>query len=122
MSTYETIEIEDRGAARIIRVNRPKALNAINPTVIAELTRALEALSEQIEGGDWSVRGLIVTGAGDKAFVAGADIKEFAGRSGYDQFNVTKGFGIFEAPEKSPKPGMMPSLTSGCPSRAVSAA
>jgi enoyl-CoA hydratase len=74
MAEYETLEIEDRGAARIVRVSRPKALNALNPQVIAELTRMLEALAKQIEGGDWSIRGLVLTGAGDKAFVAGADI------------------------------------------------
>ena len=74
--SYETIEIEDLSErhARVIRINRPKALNALNPQVIAELTRALEALSQQFDAGDWSVRGLIITGAGDKAFVAGADI------------------------------------------------
>jgi len=73
-TTYETLEVEDRGAARIVRLNRPKALNALNPTVIAELSLALEALTAQIVAGDWSVRGLILTGAGDKAFAAGADI------------------------------------------------
>src|SRR5689334_19534124 len=72
--TYETLEIEDRQPARIVRINRPKALNAINPTVIAELSRVLEHIGAQIEAGDWSIRALILTGAGDKAFVAGADI------------------------------------------------
>jgi len=73
--SYETLEVEDRAehCARIIRINRPKALNALNPTVIAELTLELERVAKQIEAGDWSIRGLIVTGAG-KAFVAGADI------------------------------------------------
>jgi enoyl-CoA hydratase len=51
-----------------------------------------------------AVRAVIVTGAGDKAFVAGADIGEFEGRSGYDQYQVTKRFGIFEAPDRCPKP------------------
>jgi enoyl-CoA hydratase len=74
MTSYETLEIEDRGVARIVRINRQKALNALNPTVIGELSLVIEALAEQIEGGDWSIRGMIVTGAGDKAFVAGADI------------------------------------------------
>ena len=73
MAEYETLEIEDRGPARIIRINRPKVLNALNRTVVAELSRALEALDKAREAGDWSVRGLILTGAG-KAFVAGADI------------------------------------------------
>ncbi len=75
--SYETLELEDRGVARIVRINRPKALNALNPTVIAELSRVVEALANQIAGGDWSIRGLILTGAGDhhaKAFAAGADI------------------------------------------------
>jgi enoyl-CoA hydratase len=72
--SYETLEIEDRGFARIVRINRPKSLNAINPTVVAELTRMLEALGNSLASGDWSIRGLILTGAGDKAFVAGADI------------------------------------------------
>jgi enoyl-CoA hydratase len=74
MAGYETLEIEDRGAARIVRINRPQALNALNPTVIGELSLMLEALTQQIERGDWSVRGLVLTGAGDKAFAAGADI------------------------------------------------
>jgi enoyl-CoA hydratase len=81
MSTYETLEIEDRGHARIVRINRPKALNALNPTVIAELSAAIEALRAQVDAGDWSIRGLIVTGAGDKAFVAGADIGSMADMS-----------------------------------------
>lgn len=81
IAQYETLEIEDRGSARILRINRPQALNALNPTVIAELSRAIEALSDQIEAGDWSVRGLVLTGAGDKAFVAGADIAAMADMS-----------------------------------------
>jgi enoyl-CoA hydratase len=78
MSSYETLEIEDRGHARVLRINRPKALNALNPTVIAELASAIEALAAQIAGGDWSIRGLILTGAGERAFVAGADIGAMA--------------------------------------------
>lgn len=78
MSEFETIEITHAGRAQIITINRPKALNALNQTVIAELSRALEALHEALEAGDWSVRGLILTGAGDKAFVAGADIAAMA--------------------------------------------
>jgi enoyl-CoA hydratase len=74
MSSYETLELEDRGFARIVRINRPKALNALNPTVIAELSRMVEELGQSIEAGNWNVRALILTGSGDKAFVAGADI------------------------------------------------
>lgn len=73
---YETLEIEllPERCAQVIRINRPKALNALNPQVIGELSRELEGLAKRIEDGDWSVRGLILTGAGEKAFVAGADI------------------------------------------------
>lgn len=69
MSKYETLLVEDRGPARIVTINRPKVLNALNQQVIAELSRVFEALEEPGE-----VRGVVVTGAGDKAFVAGADI------------------------------------------------
>ncbi|MCA9682840.1 MAG: enoyl-CoA hydratase/isomerase family protein [Myxococcales bacterium] len=72
--TYETLKIEDRGPARIVTIDRPKALNALNPQVIAELSRVLEALGNEIAAGNSPIRGVILTGAGDKAFVAGADI------------------------------------------------
>ena len=69
MSDYETLLIEDRGPARIITINRPEVLNALNPAVIVELSQALAALADAK-----SVRGVVLTGAGEKAFVAGADI------------------------------------------------
>ncbi len=68
-SSYETLLVEDEGPARLITINRPDVLNALNETVIAELSRAFEAVSQ-----DRTVRGVILTGAGKKAFVAGADI------------------------------------------------
>jgi enoyl-CoA hydratase len=74
MADFETLKIEDRGPARVITIDRPKALNALNGQVIAELSRAVEALHQAIDAGDWSIRGLILTGGGAKAFVAGADI------------------------------------------------
>ncbi len=72
--TFETLTITQAGHAQIITIDRPKALNALNPKVVAELSRAIEALQQAIDAGDWSVRGLILTGGGEKAFVAGADI------------------------------------------------
>lgn len=66
---YQNIIYEKEGEIGVIRFNRPKALNAINMDVVREMQ---EALSE-VEG-DPAVRVLILTGAGDKAFVAGADI------------------------------------------------
>ncbi|MFH1082585.1 MAG: enoyl-CoA hydratase-related protein [Pseudomonadota bacterium] len=66
---YENIIFEIEGNVAIIKFNRPKALNAINTDVVKELERALD----EVEGNS-SIRVLILTGAGDKAFVAGADI------------------------------------------------
>jgi enoyl-CoA hydratase len=69
MTDDNTLLIEDRGPARIITINRPKVLNALNPAVIAELGQAFQALADAS-----GVRGVVLTGAGEKAFVAGADI------------------------------------------------
>jgi len=66
---YENIIYEKEGNIAIIRFNRPKALNAINSNVVADMQKALCEMET-----DPSVRVLILTGAGDKAFVAGADI------------------------------------------------
>lgn len=70
--TYENIlfQLEDR--VGIVTMNRPKALNALNPKTLEELGNLLEHVREE---GDTHV--LVLTGAGEKAFVAGADISEF---------------------------------------------
>jgi enoyl-CoA hydratase len=65
--------IFEKGAIATITVNRPKALNALNRAVLEEITRVLRDVRH-----DASVRVLIVTGAGDRAFVAGADIAAMA--------------------------------------------
>jgi len=70
--TYENIIVETKGRVGIIRLNRAQALNALNKTLIAELTRAIEAFDA-----DDRVGCMIITGS-DKAFAAGADIKEMA--------------------------------------------
>jgi enoyl-CoA hydratase len=67
--TYETIIFERHDEIAIIRFNRPKALNAINPAVVAEVSNAVDTIEA-----DTSIKVLIFTGEGDKAFVAGADI------------------------------------------------
>lgn len=66
---FETIRISSEGDVHMLAVDRPKALNALNPTVIAEMTAALDHLAGQADA-----RALIITGMGEKAFVAGADI------------------------------------------------
>lgn len=71
--TTENILIQDEGNIRLITINRPDKLNALNRDLIAGLADAMEAADE-----DKNVRVIILTGAGDKAFVAGADIAEFA--------------------------------------------
>lgn len=87
------------GHVATLTINRPDKLNALNATVRRGF---VEALAEFRANSD--VRVVIVTGAGDKAFVAGADIGEFADRTGLDQFRVMKGFGMVEAADQFPKP------------------
>jgi enoyl-CoA hydratase len=70
---YETIIFESEGDVAVIKFNRPKALNAINPQVLEEMNDALDKIEQ--EG---KARVLILTGEGDKAFVAGADIGHMA--------------------------------------------
>ena len=69
--SYETLDISQDGATVVITINRPDVLNALNPTVIAELDRAIDELAANT-----SAKGAILTGAGEKAFVAGADISQ----------------------------------------------
>jgi len=73
VSEYGTLLIEDRGAVRIVTINRPAVLNAIDAQVIDELGRALDEVAGANE-----IRALMLTGAGSKAFVAGADIAAMA--------------------------------------------
>ena len=70
----ENIIIDTDERIRYITVNRPDQLNALNVETIAELSEAFQ-LSDQ----DPDIRAIILTGSGEKAFIAGADIKEFAG-------------------------------------------
>jgi len=74
--TFQTLLIEDRDAVRLITLNRPDKLNALNQTTIGELHQAFDQAAETA-----SVRVVVLTGAGPKAFVAGADISEMSGLS-----------------------------------------
>ena len=79
MSDYQYILVERDERVGIVTLNRPKELNALNFQLVSELAEALEAFD-----GDDSIGCMIITGAGQKAFAAGADIKEMSGKSPID--------------------------------------
>ncbi|HEX8362474.1 MAG TPA: enoyl-CoA hydratase-related protein [Longimicrobium sp.] len=93
------VRVERDGAVAILTVDRPEKRNALNAAVRAELIAALDELR-----GDAEVRVLVVTGAGEKAFVAGADIGEFAGRTPLEQRAVMTGRRVFDEIAAYPKP------------------
>ena len=70
---FENILLSQKDALAIITINRPKKLNALNKATIEELHEAFQVLAK-----DSSVKVIVITGSGEKAFVAGADISEFA--------------------------------------------
>jgi enoyl-CoA hydratase len=69
---YATLALAREDAVALLTFNRPEKLNAMNRQVLGELHHALDALAA-----DQSVRAIVLTGAGEKAFVAGADVSEF---------------------------------------------
>ncbi|MCC7032401.1 MAG: enoyl-CoA hydratase/isomerase family protein [Acidobacteria bacterium] len=71
--TFDNLLLERDGAVAILTFNRPKVLNALNAATLGELETALRALQSDDE-----VRAIVLSGAGEKAFVAGADINELA--------------------------------------------
>ena len=71
MTDYSNILVEQRDAVTLVTLNRPQALNALNSEVLKELIAAFAAYDA-----DPSQRCLVLTGSGEKAFAAGADIKE----------------------------------------------
>ncbi|HYO99988.1 MAG TPA: enoyl-CoA hydratase/isomerase family protein, partial [Pyrinomonadaceae bacterium] len=98
-ASYETLLIERRGRVAIITINRPEKRNALNIQTRAEGAAALEELRN-----DEAVRVVVFTGAGDKAFIAGADIAEFADRTAITQRDVMTGRSLFTAIDTFPKP------------------
>ena len=73
MSEYDTILVEERDAVTLVTLNRPQALNALNTAVLEDLIAAFTAFEA-----DDRQRCAVLTGSGEKAFAAGADIKEMA--------------------------------------------
>jgi enoyl-CoA hydratase len=90
MSHYQSILVDRDERVGIVTLNRPKELNAINFQLVGELANALEELDR-----DEEIRCMVITGAGEKAFAAGADIKEMSGKSPVEMM-----FGGFQAWER----------------------
>ncbi|GHU86379.1 enoyl-CoA hydratase [Spirochaetia bacterium] len=93
------VAFEERGHIGILTINRPEVLNALNTAVFSELTNFLDKIAES------SLRCLVVTGAGEKAFVAGADIREMKDLDAQkgEQFSV-QGNTVMEKQEQLPLP------------------
>jgi enoyl-CoA hydratase len=94
------LKTEQEGRTAIITISRPESLNALNSGVLAELNTVFKA---QVT--DKNVSAIILTGDGEKAFVAGADIKELAALSKEQAFELSQfGQKLFSEIENSPKP------------------
>ena len=102
MLAFENISLEKRDKLAWLTINRPKALNALNRATLEEIAAALENIRD-----DLGVSGLIVTGAGDKAFVAGADITEIASITAVEAAAFTRrGQAVFDLLENLGKPSV----------------
>jgi len=98
--TLENLLIERDAAVLVVTINRPKVMNALNAALLAELSAVIDDA-----GADADVRALVITGAGEKAFVAGADINELAQQTpvaGRDRGRF--GQGVFDRIERLGKP------------------
>jgi len=82
---FQTIELQIEGGIATIMLSRPKALNALNFAMVGELEQAVQQVRD-----DPTVRVVVITGAGEKAFAAGADITEFKGMSAVDAWMFTQ--------------------------------
>jgi enoyl-CoA hydratase len=100
MPDYETLLVADDGDVRAVTINRPKALNALNAAVFAEMNDVL-ARTER----DAAIRVLVLKGAGEKSFVAGADIKEFAALTpDAAEIRTWKGMHLYDRMRRLPQP------------------
>src|SRR5690625_928040 len=101
MTGFNTLLVQqEHNGVTVLTINRPKKLNALNNEVLDELSVAFQKIKA-----DAAVKGVIVTGAGSKAFVAGADISEL---QDYDEQSgrmaSEKGHQVFQLIESQPKP------------------
>jgi enoyl-CoA hydratase len=95
----DTVLREQEGRVALLTINRPDKLNALNQQVRDDML----ALLDEIETDD-AVGAVVITGAGEKSFVAGADIGEFAGRTPFDQREAMRSPRIFDVMTSYPKP------------------
>jgi len=96
---YETILVEKKDGIAVITINRPDKMNALNAKVHEEGVAALDSFKSDDE-----VRVVVITGAGEKAFIAGADISEFAGKTSVTQRAVFLERTLFNSIDSFPKP------------------
>src|ERR1700749_3941295 len=98
---YHTLLTELEKGTLIITINRPDKMNALNKDVIDELSKALEEVYNNNE-----IKTAIITGAGEKAFVAGADISEFLSldKNGGKELAQKGRASVFDKIENCPKP------------------
>jgi enoyl-CoA hydratase len=98
--TYEMLQVERDGAVAVVTITRPKVLNALNMATLAELDQVVEELAA-----DAAIRAVVLTGAGDKSFVAGADINELAVQTPVQgQAHAAAGQRVFDRIETLGKP------------------
>jgi enoyl-CoA hydratase len=90
---------EREGRVAILTINRPDKMNALSEGVRADMLAALAEIEH-----DAGLGVVVITGAGEKAFIAGADIGEFAGRSPFDQRHAMRSPRIFDVMASYPKP------------------
>lgn len=95
----EAVLLERVGRVALLTINRPDKLNALNEAVRNETLAHLEAIET-----DDAIGAVVITGAGEKSFVAGADIGEFAGRSPFDQREAMRFPRVFDVMANFPKP------------------
>jgi enoyl-CoA hydratase len=95
-----SIDIERADAIAVVTMNRPEALNAFNTVQLEELLAAMRQL-----GADDAIRAIVITGAGDRAFAAGADIKEMEAKSPLEAKAFAElGHAVCAAIERAPQP------------------
>jgi len=100
MPRFENVLYDKRAGIAYVTVNRPKALNALDTPTWTDLRSALEDARDDVD-----VRGVILTGAGDRAFIAGADISELAHVTAYEAQQSSRfGQGVLDLIENFGKP------------------